>query len=92
MSVDANNIVQAITAVAALGAAALGARNARHINNVGTHVDQVHEAVNNTAQKQNRRTDQLTAALTDAGVPVPPRDPPEGDEHPDQTMPTVPPP
>ena len=82
MSVDANNIVQAITAVAALGAASLGARNAKRINGVHKDVTTVHEAVNNTAQKQNRRTDQLTAALTAANVPVPPRDPPEGDEHP----------
>jgi phage-related tail protein len=43
-------------------------------------IKDVHTAVNNTAQKQNRRADQLTAALTGAGVEVPPRDPPEGDE------------
>jgi hypothetical protein len=38
-------------------------------------IDEVHDAVNSTAQDQNARTDQLTASLTAAGVEVPERPP-----------------
>lgn len=70
-----SDIVQLLTAIAALIGALGSLMN-------GGSIRRIHKAVNSTAQKQNRRTDQLTAALTDADIPVPPRDPPEGDEPP----------
>jgi hypothetical protein len=83
-------IVTAVTAVTGMVVAVGGVIRAlallrgtrQEVAAVHGQVGVVHEAVNNTAQKQNRRIDQLTAALTAAGTTVPPRDAPVGDEHP----------
>ena len=80
--IDWTGIGTAATGVAALVAALTGLYNGRRITANSSKIDDVHTAVNNTAQKQNRRVDQLTDALTATGQDVPPRDPPVGDEEP----------
>ncbi len=77
---SANDIVQIVTAIGVIFTAVAAIVNRLKIGAVKQDVKDVHTAVNNTAQKQNRRVDQLTDSLTEAGVDVPPRDPPEGDE------------
>jgi predicted methyltransferase len=51
----------------------IGWRNSHGLRQTKSEVRKVHRAVNSTAMKQNQRTDQLTAALTEAGIPVPAR-------------------
>lgn len=65
------DIAQLLAAGGAFISAVVGLHNARKLTTV-------HKAVNSTAMAQNQRTDQLTAALTDANVAVParPADPP----------------
>ena len=48
----------------------------------GKRVDEVHKTVNGQASVAAARTEQLTVALSDAGVPVPPSPPPPPPEPP----------
>jgi hypothetical protein len=59
-----DEILQTVTAIAAAAAAYLASRNAGKLNDV-------HNAVNSSADAATARTEQLTATLTAAGVPVP---------------------
>lgn len=63
-----DDVTQIITSIGVIVAVLNTWRN-------GQRLDTVHKAVNSTAMEQNARTDQLTAALTDASVEVPPRPP-----------------
>lgn len=60
------DLTQLITAIGVLLGIILTYLNSRKINTV-------HEAVNSTADAQNARVDQLTSALSEANVDVPPR-------------------
>jgi outer membrane murein-binding lipoprotein Lpp len=76
-----NEWIGLVTAAILLVNTYLTRRNGQKADQVGTAVSEVHDAVNNTAQEQNARVEQLSASLTEAGAPVPPRppiaDPPE---------------
>lgn len=59
-----DDIVQLVTATAALSAAALGLVNRRKIR-------RVHNDVNGAAQRQVARVDQLSQSLQQAGIDIP---------------------
>ncbi len=65
----------AIAIISAITTAVVTVLNARHsktqVAGVAAQVAQVHTAVNGTQTAMIARVDQLTAALTAAGVPVP---------------------
>lgn len=66
------DLAQIITGIGVIATSTFGYLNHRRLGDVK-------HAVNSTAQEQNVRTDQLTAALTEASVAVPVRrDPPAG--------------
>jgi hypothetical protein len=76
MSVSLPDVTGLLTSVGIIVTGLASWRNGQRINTVHDAVDVVHKAVNSTAMDQNQRTDQLTAALTDANIDVPERPPP----------------
>lgn len=67
------DVIQILGALAAVLAALASVLNRLGQIRGANKLEEVHRAVNSTADAQNDRVDQLTQALTSSGTTVPPR-------------------